>query len=115
MTDPANQPPIEIDVQSVKAMLDGGDEFLLLDCREVNENQFAKIDGSTLIPMGEITTRVGELDPHREKPIVVHCHHGGRSLQVTHWLRQQGFQSVQNMTGGIDVWSQVVDSSVPRY
>ncbi|MCA9079107.1 MAG: rhodanese, partial [Planctomycetaceae bacterium] len=73
------------------------------------------IAGSTLIPMGELQERVGELQPYRDKQIVVHCHHGGRSLRVTHWLRSQGFDQTQNLTGGIDAWSQTVDPAVPRY
>ncbi|MEM6366009.1 MAG: rhodanese-like domain-containing protein, partial [Planctomycetota bacterium] len=46
---------------------------------------------------------------------VVHCHHGGRSMQVTQFLRQKGFSHVQNMAGGIESWSLEVDSAVPRY
>jgi rhodanese-related sulfurtransferase len=105
--------PIEIDVHSVKRMLDSGEKFVLLDCREPAEHTTANITGSTLIPMREIPSRLGELDPNGR--VVVHCHHGGRSSRVTHYLRQQGFANVQNMTGGIDEWSQQVDSAVPRY
>jgi len=106
---------IDIDCASVKAKLDSGEEFLLLDCRQPDEYETASIAGATLLPMGEIAERVSELDSHRDQLIVVHCHHGGRSLRVTHWLRQQGFAAVQNMAGGIDHWSQTVDTSVPRY
>lgn len=105
----------EICVNDVKAMLDRGDTLLLLDVRESDEHATASIDAAKLIPMSEIQDRVGELEPHQNEPIVVHCHHGGRSAQVTQWLMQQGFTNVQNMTGGIDVWSQQIDSSVPRY
>lgn len=107
--------PVDIDCASVKAKLDAGEEFLLLDCRQPDEYEIANIAGSTLIPMGQLEERVSELDSHRNQLIVVHCHHGGRSLRVTHWLRQQGFGAVQNMEGGIDLWSQTVDPSVPRY
>jgi rhodanese-related sulfurtransferase len=107
--------PVEIDVLSVKKMLDGGEKFTLLDVRDDNEVQTARIAGSTHISMRELQTRLGELETARQGRIVVHCHHGGRSLRVTNFLRQQGFPQVQNMTGGIDAWSQQVDSSVPRY
>jgi rhodanese-related sulfurtransferase len=105
--------PIEIDVVTVKQMLDRGDKFTLLDCREPDEYATARIDGSTLIPMREMAARLGELD--KQSRIVVHCHHGGRSLRMTQFLRQQGFGQVQNMTGGIDAWSLQIDPTVPRY
>jgi rhodanese-related sulfurtransferase len=111
---PANI-PFEIDVHSVKSLLDRNEDFLLVDCREVDELKTARIEGSKLIPMREIPARLSELEPFREKRIVVHCHHGGRSFRVTDWLRQQGFASAQNMTGGIDAWSLEVDPGVPRY
>lgn len=107
--------PIEIDVATVKGMLDAGEDFLLLDCRGEDEHQMASIDGAMLIPMQELVERMGELEPYRERPIVVHCHLGGRSLRVTEHLRQNGFAHVQNMTGGIEAWSDQIDPSVPRY
>ena len=107
--------PIEIDVQAVKQLLDSQSDALLIDCREENEHEYCKIDGSILIPMNETPNRIGELEPHKNSRIVVHCHHGGRSLQVVQWLRSQGFSKAQNMTGGIEVWSQLIDPSVPRY
>lgn len=115
MSGTAGEFPLEIDVQSVKGMLDAGDDFLLLDCREEDEFALVRISGATLLPMSEIQGRVAELAPHREKHIVVHCHHGGRSMQVTQWLRGQGFSRVQNMAGGIDHWAVAVDPSLPRY
>jgi len=114
MSDP-NSPPIEVSVKDVSNMQLSGAEFLLLDCRETDEHQTANISGATLIPMNEIPDRLPELEPHRERPIVVHCHHGGRSMRVTQWLREQGFAHVQNMAGGIDAWSQEIDPSIPRY
>jgi rhodanese-related sulfurtransferase len=66
------------------------------------------------IPMREIPSRLSELGA-KEGHIVVHCHHGGRSLRVTQFLRQQGFEQAQNMAGGIDAWSVEVDAAVPRY
>jgi len=107
--------PLEIDVHSVKALIDEGEDFLLLDCREPDEFSFARIPNSKLIPMKLIPGRVQELEAMRDKRIVVHCHHGGRSLRVTHWLRQQGFRQVQNMAGGIEDWSLQIDPTVPRY
>ena len=107
--------PLHIDVHSVKDLLDSGENFLLLDCREPQEHALVRIDGAKLIPMQEIASRLAELEPHRKGRIVVHCHHGGRSQKVTTWLRSQGFTQVQNMSGGIDAWSLLVDTSLPRY
>jgi rhodanese-related sulfurtransferase len=107
--------PLEIDVLSVKQLLDSGEPLLLLDVREPHEYATAKIEGATLIPMREIPARVAELEPYKTGRVIVHCHHGGRSQRVMNYLRQQGFTSVQNMTGGIDDWSLQVDPGVPRY
>ncbi len=65
--------------------------------------------------MSEITTRLDELADARDAQLVVHCHHGGRSLKVARWLRENGFAQAQSMAGGIDQWSQEIDPSVPRY
>lgn len=91
------------------------DPFLLLDCRELDEWETARIEGATLIPMSQLQTRVGELEDARGRDIIVYCHHGARSLRVAHWLRQQGFETAQSMSGGIDEWSQTIDAEVPRY
>jgi rhodanese-related sulfurtransferase len=107
--------PLEVDVSAVAKLRAAGEKFTLLDCREPSEHQTAHIEGSTLIPMREISGRMGELEPFKSERIIVHCHHGGRSMRVTQWLREQGFPKVQNMAGGIDAWSQQIDPSVPRY
>jgi len=107
--------PLEIDVSAVKQLRDSGEQFLLLDVRNPDEYATAKIEGATLIPMGELQARLSELEPHKQDHVVVHCHHGGRSMRVTQFLRQQGFSQVQNMDGGIDAWSSQVDSSAPRF
>jgi rhodanese-related sulfurtransferase len=107
--------PLETDCRELKARLDGGEDLLLLDCREPDEYQLVRIAGSTLIPMSELLARASELEPHRERPLVVHCHHGGRSLQVAGWLRQQGFARAQSLSGGIDRWSLEIDPTLPRY
>ena len=105
----------EIDVHAVQALRTGGVPFLLLDCREPDEHGIARIEGALLIPMRTIPERLAELEPRRGDRIVVHCHHGVRSLRVTHWLRERGFAAVSSIQGGIDAWSTDVDRTVPRY
>ena len=115
MSNGGEELPLEIDVRAVDAMRARGEDFVLLDVREQEEYDLVHIEGARLTPMSQIQARLEELKPLREKPIVVHCHHGGRSEQVTHWLRANGFTHVQNMAGGIDAWAAEVDPSLPRY
>jgi adenylyltransferase/sulfurtransferase len=110
-----NEIAIEITVQDVKARLDQKQDMLLLDCREQVEFDTARIESGVLIPMNEIPERVTEIEAYREKPIVVFCHGGVRSLRVTQFLREQGFGQCQSMAGGIHAWSVEIDSSVPTY
>jgi rhodanese-related sulfurtransferase len=114
MPQPSNI-PLEIDCRSVKKKLDSNADFLLLDCREADEYQKVHIDRAKLVPMSVIQDRVGELEAYKQKHIVVQCHHGGRSLKVTHWLRSQGFANVQSLAGGIDQWAVEIDTALPRY
>jgi rhodanese-related sulfurtransferase len=112
---PSGPAPMEVDVQTVKNWIDHNQDFVLIDCREDTEYAVAKIDEAVFIPMSEIQSREAELGNYAGKHVVVHCHHGGRSLRVANWLRQIGFKTAQSMSGGIDAWSQNVDPSVPRY
>lgn len=107
--------PLETDCATVKQWLDQGADFLLLDCREEDEYAVARIPQAKLLPMSQLAQRVGELHAERQRRIVVHCHHGGRSLRVAQWLRLQGFPLAQSMAGGIDRWAETIDPSVPRY
>jgi rhodanese-related sulfurtransferase len=107
--------PLEIDCRAVAAKLRGGDHFLLLDCRELDEWTLARITGARLVPLTALEARMGELQGFKHAEIAVHCHHGGRSLKVAQWLRAQGFAKAQSMAGGIDRWSEEIDPSVPRY
>lgn len=86
---------------------------VLLDVREPWEHQTCRIDGSVLIPMGEVPQRTSELDA--DSDIVVVCHHGGRSMQVALFLAGQGFGKVHNLAGGVDAWARTVDPSMPVY
>lgn len=107
--------PLEIDVETLQRVRESGESFLLIDCREPDEHALVRIEGAKLIPMRETPGRLAEIEPHRGQRIVVHCHHGGRSLRVTQFLRQQGFETAQNLAGGIDAWAEQMDPSLPRY
>ncbi len=106
---------IEIDPRSVAALRAGGEAFLLLDCREPDEHAIARIEAAILIPMQTIPERLAEIEPYRAGRIVVHCHHGVRSLRVARYLRERGFPGAQSMAGGIEAWAHEVDPTTPRY
>jgi rhodanese-related sulfurtransferase len=104
----------EITINELKARLDAREAVTILDVREPWEYDTARIDGSRHIPMADVPARANqELD--REAHVVVICHHGIRSLRVTSWLRQQGFERAQSLRGGIDQWSRAIDPRVPVY
>jgi rhodanese-related sulfurtransferase len=104
----------EISAQTFLQQRDQPGAPLLLDVREPWEFETAALPDSLLMPMGEVTSRANlELDP--DQHIVVLCHHGARSLSVTMWLRQQGFDNAQSLAGGIDAWSRTIDPNIPRY
>ena len=103
----------EIAVEKLKQRLDRGDGVFVLDVREPNEFQICRIEGSTLIPLGQLPARAQELDVNRE--IVVHCKMGGRSAKAVALLRERGFTNVHNLTGGILAWIDRIDPSQSKY
>jgi adenylyltransferase/sulfurtransferase len=105
-------PSTEISVQELKTRLDRGDRIVILDVREPGEFALSNI-GGTLIPLGQLPARVGELTKDAE--IAVLCHHGIRSRRAADFLLRSGFPRVLNITGGIQAWSEHVDPSVPTY
>jgi rhodanese-related sulfurtransferase len=102
-----------ISPKELKARLEKGDKLVLLDVREQWEFDLAKLNGSTLIPLGTLPQSLSKLS--RDSEIIAICHHGMRSADATNFLLQQGFPKVKNLVGGIDAWSAQVDGSVPRY
>lgn len=104
--------PIEVTVHDLKRLLDAGGAKVV-DVREPWESDIARIAGAELIPLGEFAARAEALP--RDRPILIYCHHGGRSMQATQWLRRNGFDKAANVAGGIDAWSQLIDAAVPRY
>lgn len=104
---------IEITPREVQQMLACGEEFLLVDVRELREHDAARIQGSVLIPLREIPGSLSRLADAVK--IVLYCHHGVRSFDAAAWLRSQGVASAKSMAGGIERWSAEVDPEVPRY
>ena len=92
---------IDISVLEVQRKLAQG-AITLIDCREQNEWETARIEGAILMPMSELASFENQLNELRNSELVIHCHHGGRSQRVARWLLQNGFTQVQNMAGGID-------------
>jgi adenylyltransferase/sulfurtransferase len=102
----------QISVKELKRRRDAGDDFFLLDVREPYEYQIAQI-GGYLIPQNDVAQRLGELDPAAE--IIVHCRSGVRSQRIAELLKQNGFERVSNVAGGILAWSEEVDPTVQKY
>jgi sulfur-carrier protein adenylyltransferase/sulfurtransferase len=110
---PAPQTSVpEITPRDLKARLDRGDDLYILDVREPHEYQICNLGGH-LIPLGDLSKRVSELDSSRE--IVAHCRSGKRSAEAVEFLQRAGFRKVLNLKGGILAWSDDVDPSVPKY
>ncbi|MBI1290673.1 rhodanese [bacterium] len=102
-------------VTELKSRIDGGNPPILLDVRQPGEVEIASIPGAIHIPMGDIPSRLTELEEHADSEVVVYCHHGMRSASVQGFLLRQGFTHVRNLIGGIDAWSLEVDPATPRY
>src|SRR5688500_18207623 len=104
----------EITSTELKQRLDQGDDIQLIDVREDNEVAIARIPNAVHIPLGQVLTRMNEIDPTRET--VVHCKMGGRSARAIDALQRSGFRGkLINLKGGIIGWSNEVDPSVPKY
>ena len=103
----------EITVEELKARIDRGEPVRILDVREPNEFQICRIEGSKLIPLGQLGSRVGELDPTQD--LIVHCKMGGRSAKAVALLQERGFRKAYNLAGGILAWIDRVDPSGAKY
>ncbi len=103
-----------ITAKELSEKLRAGDDIQLIDVREPDEHAFAKIEGAKLIPLGQVVSRMNEIEPGRET--VVHCKGGVRSAKAIEALQQAGFDGeLINLTGGIAAWSNDVDPSIPKY
>jgi adenylyltransferase/sulfurtransferase len=106
--------PDEVTVQDMKAALkDPAKRIQVIDVREPDEQQIARIEGVPLMPLSTFADRFAELDPARE--YYIHCKAGVRSMKVVQFLKEQGFKSVKSVQGGILAWSDQIDPAVPKY
>ena len=103
----------EISVQELKRKLDQDEPIQLIDVREPMEHQIVCLEEAQLIPMNDLPQHIEQLDPNHE--IILHCHHGMRSMQAAYYLYQNGFQNVKSLTGGIDQWAIEIDPTLNRY
>jgi molybdopterin/thiamine biosynthesis adenylyltransferase/rhodanese-related sulfurtransferase len=111
---PAASPDLPaMTVHELKELRDAGDNHFLLDVREPHEQSICRIQGATLIPLGELENRTGELP--KDKRILVHCKSGGRSARAVSRLRELGFNDVWNISGGIIAWAREIDPSMAEY
>ena len=114
-------PPVEdyeISPAALKALIDSDDdsEFRLIDCREEDEFALCRIDEGELFPLSRFAElSPGLLDPTDNRPVIVYCHHGMRSMHATLFLREKGKEQTWSLAGGIDLWSTEIDPQMPRY
>jgi adenylyltransferase/sulfurtransferase len=114
--EPANPAanPDEVTVQDMKKALDDPKLGIkVVDVREPDEYEIARVKGVPLLPLSQLQQRFTELDPNQH--YYLHCKAGVRSLQALGFLREQGFKYLKSVKGGITAWSDEIDSNVPRY
>lgn len=98
--------------KELKKKFDFKENFFLLDVRNPNEYELAKLKGAVLIPLPKLEKKLHEIPKNKE--IIIYCHHGNRSLEAAKILKEHGFKA-RSLVGGIDVWSKFVDKSIPKY
>ena len=100
-------------IQLQEFLASTNEQPLLLDVRERWEFEYCNIEGSVLIPMGQLPDKLETLDPSRETIMI--CHHGIRSRQMGYYMEQAGFEHITNLDGGVEQWANDVDNTMKRY
>ncbi|MCS7034718.1 MAG: ThiF family adenylyltransferase, partial [Phycisphaerae bacterium] len=108
-------PDWEVTPRQVKEKMDRGEPFVFIDCRLPHEAAITSIEGATLIPIQQLPQRFGELAGKERQEVIVYCRSGGRSLQFAQILRQNGFDNVKSMAGGILLWNRDINPGGPQY
>jgi rhodanese-related sulfurtransferase len=109
------QLPLEITPEELVELVAQGSAPRLIDCRELDEWHICKLEGAELLPLGQLPELTAQKLGDLQQPLVVYCHHGMRSMHATLWLRRAGYSQVQSLRGGIDLWAELIDPSLPRY
>lgn len=109
----ASEIPFNISVQDLQEMRTSGKDHTVLDIREPHELEIVSLDGALAIPMNTLPENLDKLS--KKGALVIMCHHGPRSAQVTGWLRQQGYDNAMNLDGGINQWAVEIDPQVGTY
>ena len=105
--------PLEISVEDAQRLLSLNNPPFLVDVREADELAICQIAGAVHIPLSQIPERWSDLSAHTS--VLVICHHGGRSMRATQFLRSKGVAGVSNINGGIDAWAVKIDPKLARY
>ncbi len=105
----------EISVQEARERLSAPEPPRLIDVREPDEWELCRLPGAELLPLSQFAQLAPDQLANPDEPLIIYCHHGGRSARVTDYLMRQGFTNVTNLAGGIEAWSLDIDPSVPRY
>mgnify|MGYP003386430865 CR=1 FL=1 len=105
----------QISVTDLKNAMDSGEHLVLLDVREPHELKICALNYTLHIPMGDLRFRLDELEPFKEKDIVVYCRSGRRSNMAAMFLAELGFKSVKNLSGGVLAWSDQIDPTITKY
>ena len=104
----------EISPQELHELMQGAG-VRLIDCREEDEFALCRIGGATLIPLQQIAEKIDAVRGQGDRPVVIYCHHGMRSLNATRYLRSVGLAETFSLHGGIEAWSELIDPEIPRY
>lgn len=104
----------EISAEQLKQRMEAKEQFRLIDVREIDEYEYARIEGGELIPLSEFQAKY-QNQLQMDDDIVIYCHHGMRSAQACMFLESKGYTNLTNLRGGIESWSLAVDDNVPRY
>lgn len=114
MTPPHSEKPLELTVEETRELLSQNPAGVaLIDVREPFEADICRIEGAELIPLRQLPGQMTSLP--KDKHLLIYCHHGGRSLRATEFLRSQGFSDVSNVAGGIDAWAVHIEPGMQRY
>lgn len=105
----------EITATDLKKRLDAGDQVVILDVREPHELAICSLANTAHIPLGQLPTRVSEIDSYKDKEIIVYCRSGKRSERAAQFLADSGFTNAVNLAGGILSWSDEVDPAMAKY